>query len=381
MATEPFLTLTWNDPHSRARGYLVIDALVRGVAGGGCRMRVGCTQDEVTRLAQTMTLKFALFDVPIGGAKSGIDYDPGAPDADAVLRRFFTVIAPYLRDAYITGPDMGTNETQIVGALQQLGISTTLHPAIARWGLPPTVEETMRRALALQVDGIPLDGILAGYGVAQCALEALTCKQIAPSQARVAVQGFGSVGGSAAKYLAHAGARIVAVADIAGTIARREGLDVALLLRARNLLGVIDRAQLPPDYTRLGADGWLTEPSDVLIPAAIADAIDGAAAARLTAQIVVEGANVPLTAEAEQALHARGIVVIPDFLANSAFAYFIGAILLGKVGADLDAILGLVATCIRERTRRVLEGVACGVLPREQVIAIARENLARFTGG
>lgn len=378
MATEPYLSLTWRDARSSARGYLAIDTLVRGVAGGGCRMRVGCTPDEVARLAETMTLKFALFDVPIGGAKAGIDYDPGAPDADQVLIRFFTAIAPYLRDAYITGPDMGTNEEQVVSTLRRLGITTPAHPAIARWGLSPETETTMARALALKIDDVPLDGFLAGYGVAQCALEALARKGIAPSRARVAIQGFGSVGGSAAKYLANEGAQIVAVADIEGTVARRDGMDVNVLLKSRNAFGVMDRARLPGDYARLGAHAWITEPSDVLIPAAIPDAIDCEKVDWVNASIVVEGANLPLTAKAEDALHQRGVIVIPDFLANSAFAYIFGAILLGDVGADVDAILKLAATRLRDRTRRVLDGIARGVPPREQVIALARANLVRL---
>jgi glutamate dehydrogenase (NAD(P)+) len=378
MTTKPYLSLTWRDARSSARGYLVIDSLVRGIAGGGCRMRVGCASDEVARLAETMTLKFALFDVPIGGAKAGIDYDPSAPDAAEVLIRFFTAILPYLRDSYITGPDMGTHEEQIVSTLRRLGITTPAYPAITRWGLPPGTEETMARALALQADGAPLDGFIAGYGVAQCALEALARKNIPIHQARVALQGFGSVGGAAAKYLAKEGTKIVAVADIEGTVARPEGLDVDLLLKSRNAFGVMDRAELLADYARLGADAWITEPSDVLIPAAIADAIDGAKADWVRAQIVIEGANLPLTAEAEDSLHKRGVAVIPDFLANSAFAYIFGALLLGDVGADLDAILKLVATRLRDRARRVLEGIERGVPPREQVIALARENLARL---
>src|SRR5512142_1085622 len=129
---KPYLEVAWNDSQSSARGYLVIDRLVRGVAGGGCRMRRNCTPDEVTRLAQTMTLKFALFDVPIGGAKVGIDYDPGAPDATEVLSRFFSAIAPFLRESYITGPDMGTHEAQIFQVLQGIGIHSPSYAAIKR---------------------------------------------------------------------------------------------------------------------------------------------------------------------------------------------------------------------------------------------------------
>ena len=381
MASKHFLDLVWNDPQTNATGYLVIDQLVHGIAGGGCRMRPGCTMEEAARLAQTMTLKFALFDVPIGGAKVGIDYDPGAPDADQVLFRFFSAIAPYLRESYITGPDMGTHENQILRTLQRVGIPSPYYAAIQRWGLTPEAEETVRRALALKMEGMTLDGFIAGYGVSVCALEALKRKHIPINQARVGLQGFGSVGGAAARYLAQAGAKFVAVADIEGTVARREGLDVELLLKSRNAFGAIDRSRLPSDYVQLGADAWFTEPSELLIPAALADTIDLYKAEQVKAAIIVEGANFPLTAKAEQALHARGVVIIPDFLANSAFAYISGALLMGAVGADADAILKLVAERLQDRTRRVLDGIERGVPPREQVIAIAEENLARLRVG
>lgn len=378
MGTKPFIELTWNDPQSGARGFFVIDTLLRGIAGGGCRMRSGCTADEVLRLAETMTLKFALFDVPIGGAKVGIDYDPGAPDAGQVLSRFFSAIAPYLRESYITGPDMGTHETQIFQALQGIGISSPSYAAIQRWGLSLQAQETVRRALALKTNGMTLDGFITGYGVSVCALEALSRKGIPTRQARVALQGFGSVGGAAARYLAQEGARIVAVADIEGTVARREGLDIDLLLNSRNAIGMIDREKLPGDYVLLGPDGWFTEPAEVLIPAAISDAIDYYRAERVNTSIIVEGANLPLTMKAEQSLHMRGVTIIPDFLANSAFAYISGALLMGDVGADADAILRLVASGLKDRTRRVLDGIERGVPPREQVIAMAQENLARL---
>ncbi len=378
MQPRPLIQLTWNDPQSSAVGYLVIHTLVRGIAGGGCRMRAGCTLDEVERLAETMSLKFALFDVPMGGAKVGIDHDPGAPDADQVLLRFMSAIAPYLRESYITGPDMGVHEDQVIRTLQRVGIPTPAYPAIRRWNLSPETQETMQRALALKTHGMTLDGFVSGYGVGVCALQALAYKRIPVEQARVALQGFGSVGGAAAKFLAENGARIVAVADIEGTIARREGLDVDLLLCARNAIGTIDRTRLPADYALLKAAAWFAEPCDVLIPAAIADALDYYKAEQVKAPIVVEAANMPLTSRAEQSLHSRGIIVIPDFLANSAFAYVFGALLLGDVGADANAILELVKDRLMDRTRRVLEGIERGIPPREQVIAMAQQKLERL---
>ncbi len=378
MADKHFLDLIWNDPHSDARGFLVIDTLLRGVAGGGCRMRPGCSPEEVARLAQTMTLKFALFDVPIGGAKAGIDYDPESSDADQVLFRFFTALAPYLRETYITGPGLGTSEAQILRMLNRVQIPSPAYPAIRHWGLAPSAEETLRRALAIKLDGMTLDGFITGFGVAVCAMQVLERRHIPAQNARVALQGFGSVGGAAAKYLAQGGAQIVAIADIEGTVARRDGMDVELLLSARAPSGIIDRSRLPRDYVRLGPDAWYTEPSDVLIPAAVGDAIDYYKADQITASVVVEGAHMPVTARAEEALFKRGVTVIPDFLANSAFAYIFGALLLGDVGADADMILNLVAGQLRDRCERVLDDAEDGSLPRQRAIAIAQKNLERL---
>jgi glutamate dehydrogenase (NAD(P)+) len=171
------------------------------------------------------------------------------------------------------------------------------------------------------------------------------------------------------------------VADIEGTVARSQGLDVELLLKLRDPLGTINRSRLPSDYRQLGADAWLSEPGELLIPAALGDAIDLDQARKIQAKIIVEGANFPITPKAEQALHERGVVIIPDFLANSAFACVSGGLLMGEVGADIESITKFVAERLQDRTRRVLDGIERGVPPREQVIAMAQENLARLGTG
>lgn len=376
-ARQPYLRLCWVDPETSAKGYLVIDLYLRGLAAGGCRMRPGLTENEVLRLAQIMTLKFALFEVPMGGAKCGVDYDPGKPDAPQVLARFFEAIGPYLRENYITGEDLGTNEELIIATLAKIGISTPCLPAIVQWDLNPDIAQVIASALRLDVDGLPLESVIAGYGVAQCALEALAYRRIHPAQVRVSIQGFGSVGGAVAKFLHQAGARIIAIADIEGTVANPGGLDVSTLLTYRSPLGIIDRKRLPSGYRLLDADGWLTEKSDVLIPAAIPDAIDRKKASLVQSKIIIEGANIPLSEEAERYLHKRGVYIIPDFVANSAFAFIFGAILMGLVGAKKKAILELVSSRLRIATRRILEGIDQGMLPREKAMRLAEEFLKK----
>lgn len=378
MMLSPYLALTWTDPLSGTKGYVVLDALVRGLAAGGCRMRPGLTLEEVARLAHVMTLKFALFEVPLGGGKCGLDYDPARPDAPEVLERFFAGILPLLKENFITGEDMGTSQELVMATLARVGIPSPTYPAWQKWGLPETIGQTMAAALRLDVDGLPLESVVAGYGVAQCALEALAYKGIPVDRARVSIQGFGSVGGAAAKFLYQAGAKVVAIADIQGTVACPLGLDVPALLAARSTLGVMDRQRLPLDCKQLGSDGWLTEASDVLIPAAISDAVDEEKARLINSTILVEGANLPLNQAAERQLHERGIFIIPDFLANSAFAFIFGAILLGWVGPDKQAILDLIAQRLRSTTRQVLTGISQGVFPRDVVERIALENLERI---
>jgi len=340
-------------------------------------MRQGLTENEIVRLAKAMTLKFALLEVPMGGAKCGLDYDPAKPDAPQVLTRFFEAIGPYLRENYITGEDLGTNEELIIATLAKIGISTPCWPAIKQWGLSPDIAQVVASALRLDVEGLPLESIIAGYGVAQCALEALIHCGIPPSQARASIQGFGSVGGAAAKFLHQAGAKIVALADIEGTVANPGGLDFPTLLSYRSPLGVIDRKHLPSGCCLLDADGWITEKSDILIPAAISDAIDKQKAQMVQSDIVVEGANLPLSEEAERYLHQRGVYIIPDFVANSAFAFIFGAILMGMVGAEKEAILELVRSRLRTATRRILQGIDQGIFPREKAMRLAQEFLEK----
>lgn len=376
----PEISLEWTDPLSGTSGYLVIDTFVEGLTAGGCRMRPGVTRLEVTRLAQVMTLKFSLFRIPIGGAKCGVDHDPASPDAPEVLSRFFGAIRPYLQEHYLTGQDMGTTENLIVATLADNGIHSLARPARERWGISQDVERRVARVFAqVKVDGNqPIQNVIAGFGTSQCALEGLEFRGISPGEATASVQGFGNVGGAAAFYLHRAGVRVVALADILGSIVCEEGLDVPFLLERRDRYGTIPREGLPPSYRLEDGTSWMTQPCDVLVPAAIADAINEHNAGLVSAPLVVEGANLPVTAAAEGILRQRGTAVIPDFLANSAFALVYGAVLMEQVGEDPGEILALVSTRLRSLTRQVLESFGRGELPRQAATRIAADNLEEF---
>lgn len=372
--------LRWRDPITGARGYLAIDRQIHGIAGGGCRVRPGLTVEEVARLAHTMTDKFTLFDVPIGGGKCGLDYDPAAPDMPDVLARFFEFIRPFLRESYLTGADLGTTEELVLNTLMRAGLKTLADAAIHTWDTPEQVIKAMPQAFSADVGGVSLASLLSGFGTAEAALQAIQGLNLNPGELRASIQGFGNVGGGAARYLAREGVKLVAIADAEGTVVDPAGLDVEALLQTRTRLGAIDRDKLPSGAQALGGDAWLTVDCEVLVPAAISDAVDlaGAEATSANLKIVSEGANMPLSEEAARHLHERGVFVIPDFLANSAFALISGALMLQWIPAEPDAIFELTSERIRSATQAVLDGFKEGEYPRDGAARVAQEKRARM---
>ncbi|MDG3011028.1 glutamate dehydrogenase [Rhodococcus sp. D2-41] len=321
---QAFFEAVWRDPESSATGYVVIDRLVRGVSSGGLRMRAGCTLDEVRGLARGMTLKESIhFEpgaryVPLGGAKGGIDFDPYSPEADGVLRRFLAAMAPLIEQRWTMGEDFGVQQSTIDEMLPGLGLTSSIQAADQVVDDPAAAQLRMKTAFASVVDGIRLDELVGGYGVAQAALAAMKRRGIAARGASAVVQGFGSMGGATARYLAEAGVRIVGIVDVEGLVHNPLGLDVEELLHTRSAKGNVDRTALRSDDRQLAADEWLDLEADVLVPAAISYCITAENQSRIRAQIIAEAANMPVTPEAEALLTARGVEVSPDFVANSA---------------------------------------------------------------
>ncbi|WP_347353541.1 Glu/Leu/Phe/Val dehydrogenase dimerization domain-containing protein [Intrasporangium sp.] len=320
--TPALLEITWTDPVTGRKGYVVIDTLVRGLASGGLRLREGCTLDEVRGLARGMTRKEALvYDpadkyVPLGGGKGGIDVDPADPEATNVLRRFLAAVLPVVRAQWNTGEDFGLRQETIEQVAAELGMPSTVEAAFATIPDAAASRAALAQAFGTMVGGISLGDLVGGYGVAQAGLAAAARLGKAPEETTAVVQGFGSIGGAAARYLAEAGVRVVAVADREGLIRNDAGLDIEALLAARDGLGVIDRAALRDTDTVGDRDDWLAVPCDLLVPAAMSYVIDEDDVPRIDAGAVVEGANMPTLPAAEAALAKRGIPVVPDFLAN-----------------------------------------------------------------
>ncbi|MEO3873459.1 Glu/Leu/Phe/Val dehydrogenase dimerization domain-containing protein [Nonomuraea sp. B12E4] len=373
------LEITWTDPVTARRGYVVIDSLVRGVASGGLRVREGCSLDEVRGLAHGMSLKEALVYtpgdryVPLGGAKGGIDMDPNDPDAPAVLRRFLTAVLPVVREQWNTGEDFGTKQELLDEVAGELGLASTVEAAFALLDDQVAARERLRAAMATVVDGVPLADLVGGYGVAEAALAVARWQGVEATSA--VVQGFGSIGGATARYLHRAGVRVVAVADRDGIMTCEDGLDVEAMLRARDGRGVVDRSCLRPgDRTGAGAR-WLDVPADLLVPAAMSYVLCPAEAARVRARIVVEGANLPTLPEAESLLIGRGIPVVPDFLANVMTNAWWWWVVFGDIEPTAEAAFAKISSTMR-RLAGAITGDSADLSLRKSALALAERNAA-----
>ncbi|MCX4531128.1 Glu/Leu/Phe/Val dehydrogenase dimerization domain-containing protein [Streptomyces sp. NBC_01669] len=381
----PLISLTWTDHVTGRQGHLVVDRLVRGVSSGGLRMREGCTLDEVAGLARGMTMKEALhFDaddaqaryIPLGGAKGGIDCDPRAPEAYGVLVRYLRAVRPYIENIWTTGEDLGLTQDLVDRAAAEAGLISSIQAVYPLLDDETAARQRLADAFAVEVDGIGLDELVGGCGVAESALAALDRAGVAYSQARVCVQGFGTMGGATARFLARAGLKVVAVADIKGTIANPAGLDVEALLAARDAYGTVDRGALRDGDRELPADAWLAQEAEVLVPAAVSYAIDATNQALITARWVVEAANMPVLPEAEALLAGRGITVLPDVVVNSGTNAWWWWTLFGDIGADAEEAFGHTRRSMRALIDRMLvRAEADGSTPRAAAHALVAERL------
>lgn len=328
------------------RAIVVVDNVACGPAIGGIRMAPDVSLGECVRLARAMTFKNAAAGLAHGGAKAVLFGDPrmAAADKERLIRALAASIAD-LRD-YIPGPDMGTDERCMAWIKDEIGRGA---------GLPAVL------------GGIPLDEIGAtGYGLAAAIEVAAASVDMSLAGARIAVQGFGAVGKHAARFLAAKGARLCAASDSAGTVVDPDGLDVDALI-------ALKAAGRPlhdhPGVRRLDADAIIDVPCDVWIPAARPDVVHAGNVARLDARIVAEGANIPLSEEAERALHRRGVLVLPDFIANAG-GVICAAFEVG--GGTQGAALAYVDERIRANTRAVLdEARSSGIQTRAAAVARA----------
>ncbi|MFE6128607.1 Glu/Leu/Phe/Val dehydrogenase dimerization domain-containing protein [Streptomyces sp. NPDC056437] len=382
--TAPVLSLTWTDHVTGRQGHLVIDRLVRGVSSGGLRMREGCTLDEVAGLARGMTMKEALHYnpdgkyIPLGGAKGGIDCDPQDPRAYGILVRYLRAVRPYVETMWTTGEDLGLTQEIVERAAAEAGLVSSIQAVYHLLDDEATARRRLADAFAVEVevDGIGLDELVGGCGVAESVLVALDRAGVAHEGTRVSVQGLGTMGGATARFLARAGLRIVAVADIKGTVANPDGLDVDALLAARDSYGTVDRTALRPEDLELPGDAWLSVDAEVLVPAAVSYAIDTANQAQITASWIVEAANMPVLQEAEELLARRGVTVLPDVVVNSGTNAWWWWTLFGDIEADAVEAFAYTRRSMRALIGQMLaRAEADGTTPRAAAHAIVADRL------
>jgi len=287
-------------------GHRVQHNFSRGPAKGGLRYSPDVTLDEVRALAMWMTWKCALLDVPYGGAKGGVRIDPrhySQAELERVTRRYTSEISPLIgpeRD--IPAPDIGTDERTMAWMMDTYSVQTGHTVLGVATGKPIALGGSLGRATA------------TSRGVVHIALAALADRGIVPAGATAAVQGFGKVGRYAARFLAEAGLRVIAVSDQYGGVADEAGLDVPALEAHVDATGsVVGFA----GGDAIDGNDLLELPVDLLVPAAVEGVIHRGNAHRIQARIIVEGANGPTTPEADAVLAANGCLVAPDILANA----------------------------------------------------------------
>jgi glutamate dehydrogenase (NAD(P)+) len=338
------------EPAIGLKGILVVDNVAAGPAIGGLRMAPDVSLDECFRLARAMTFKNAAAGLAHGGGKAVICFDPARDDSrkEEWIRAFAQGIGPI--EDFICGPDMGTNETAMGWVRNEIGRSV---------GLPR------------EVGGIPLDEIGAtGFGIAVAAEAVAAHGGPKLVGARIAVQGFGSVGKHAARNLVERGAVLVAAADSMGTVHDPAGLNVDALIELKAAgANVVDY----PSGERLDRDAIVGIDCDIWIPAARPDVIRADNVSQVKARLIVQGANIGVTPAALAQLHERGVLCVPDFISNA------GGVICASVeyhGGTQTQAFQAIEEKIRTNTAEVLARAAAQqCAPHEAAIAMARERV------
>ncbi len=287
-------------------GFRIQHNINRGPAKGGLRFHPNVSLDEVKALAMWMTWKCAVVNIPYGGAKGGVIVDPyslSANELEHLTRRFATEISILVGpDRDIPAPDVGTNAQVMAWFMDTISMHHGYSMTATVTGKPVEVGGSLGRADA------------TGRGVMICTVAALETMGLKPFNQRVVVQGFGNVGSVSARLLEEAGCQVVAVSEDYGGIYNPLGLSVKKLIEYRAREGTLKGfpgAELVPNEDLLKIE------CDILVPAALENQITSHNAAEIKAKLIVEGANGPTTPEADEILRKRGVILVPDILANA----------------------------------------------------------------
>ncbi len=342
------------DPKTKMHGFTIIFNTALGPGKGGIRMTSNVTKEEVFRLARAMAWKCALADLPFGGAKSGIVSSGkiNQEDKDKIVEAFSKAIKPICPSLYVAAPDisMAEHEMEIFAKANGDIQSCTGKPS--------------------EMGGIPHELGSTGIGVYHSTIVAIKHLKLKVDKITVAIEGFGNVGTFAAEYLAKDKAKIVAVSDSKGCIYNAAGLNIPELFKVKQETGSVVNYK----------DGEVIENKklfeldvDVLIPAAIPDVINQENKNKIKAKAIVSGSNIPMTPELETELHKKGILVVPDFVANA------GGVIssyIEFIGGTPEDMFKMVEEKITKNTALVLErSKEKNISPRQAALEIAKERI------
>ncbi|QQK80765.1 Glu/Leu/Phe/Val dehydrogenase [Salicibibacter cibi] len=352
---KPYLVVEWNDTETDAQGWLVVHNFVNGYTGGGTRMHPSVTKEEVVRLAEAMAYKYVASESETtGGCKSGIAYDYKAPDASAVLRRFLIAMMPYIDIGVSLGSDLGTNYEAILEIYHEFGIDIPMTKSMKQ---NQNVLQGIKRydeLLTTRMDGLLLNDVVTGYGAAFSADEAWTLKR-GQEEAKVVIQGFGSVGASCALKLSQLGYKIVGISDANLLVTCDEGLGVQKLIDHKNEYGEMDETKFKSHYTVRSNTEWLDVDCDILIPSALEDVINKHNADMVKANLIVEAANIPISSEGDEIIKQRGIDIVNDFVANLGAIRFYETVIFGLINPNSQAVIDDIEQLCRKNTHHLFE--------------------------
>jgi glutamate dehydrogenase/leucine dehydrogenase len=343
------------DPKSGMKGFVVIDNTALGPGKGGIRMTPIVDKEEVVRLARAMTWKCAMAGLPFGGAKSGIiadDRQISKTKKEEIVRAFSRAIKPVCPSLYVAAPDMNIAELEMEWFARENGSMKSCT------GKPKSM------------GGLPHELGSTGFGIYIATRTASPYAKLDLKKATFAVEGFGNVGWFAAKHLIEHGSRLVAVSDSKGVAFNESGFDFEKLEKTKKDAGSVVKYK---GATK--ANNILDVSADILVTAAMPDLIKLSDVARLKFRLIVQGSNIPMSYETEELCHKRGILVVPDFVANA------GGVISSYVeyiGGDENAMFKLVEEKISKNTQFVLDEAARNKSsPRQSALEIAKERVRK----
>lgn len=363
------------DPKIGMEGFLVIDNTAFGPGKGGIRMTTDVTAEEVFRLARTMTFKNALADIPFGGAKAGIRFPKieGESKEDQKERKkkfvqsFARSIKLFTPKKYIAGPDVNTGEREMKQFVEATGIWRSAT------GKPTSVCMTIinkKNGTNGKRCGIPHEFGSTGYGVAQASKTAAEVLGLDINGLKIAIHGFGNVGTFAYKFLTEMGAKVIAIADVSGAVLEENGFDDKII---REMIANMKTISEYPGGKKISPEEFWKVQADILIPASVTDVINESNKNSIAAKIIVEAGNIPMRENIEMELSKKGIVIVPDFVANA------GGVISSYAeykGYQPKKMFDLISEKINKNTKAILkEALKENKNTREVALKIAEEKV------